>query len=150
MKVGFIIGIGFFLILILVLILKGKKKDSVPDNRLKILLVDDNEVNNKVTARVLSQYNFNIICVNSLQTCLDNIKLGEKYEFIFVDYTMPGMSGKEVLNQLKSLGVTVPIIALIAQNEDRNVVINDGFNDVLVKPVNQSDVDRIIGNNKGI
>lgn len=60
------------------------------------------------------------------------------------------MSGKEVLNQLKSLGVTVPIIALIAQNEDRNVVINDGFNDVLVKPVNQNDVDRIIGNNKGI
>ena len=150
MKVGFIIGIGFFLILILVLILKGKKKDSVPDNRLKILLVDDNEVNNKVTARVLSQYNFNIICVNSLQACLDNIKSGEKYEFLFVDYTMPGMSGKEVLNQLKSLGVTVPIIALIAQNEDRNVVINDGFNDVLVKPVNQSDVDRIIGNNKGI
>ncbi len=150
MKVGFIIGIGLFLIFILVLILKGKKKDSVPDNRLKILLVDDNEVNNKVTARVLSQYNFNIICVNSGQTCLDNIKSGEKYEFIFVDYTMPGMSGKEVLNQLKSLGVTVPIIALIAQNEDRNVVINDGFNDVLVKPVNQSDVDRIIGNNKGI
>ena len=150
MKVGFIIGVGLFLIFILVLTLKGKKKDSVPDNRLKILLVDDNEVNNKVTARVLSQYNFSIICVNSLQACLDNIKSGEKYEFLFVDYTMPGMSGKEVLNQLKSLGVTVPIIALIAQNEDRNVVINDGFNDVLVKPVNQNDVDRIIGNNKGI
>ena len=150
MKVGFIIGVGLFLIFILVLTLKGKKKDSVPDNRLKILLVDDNEVNNKVTARVLSQYNFNIICVNSLQACLDNIKSGEKYEFLFVDYTMPGMSGKEVLNQLKSLGVTVPIIALIAQNENRNVVINDGFNDVLVKPVNQNDVDRIIGNNKGI
>lgn len=84
MKVGFIIGIGLFLIFILVLTLKGKKKDSVPDNRLKILLVDDNEVNNKVTARVLSQYNFNIICVNSLQTCLDNIKSGKSMNFFLL------------------------------------------------------------------
>ena len=74
---------------------KTKKLDTSIDlENIKILLVDDNELNIKVATTLLKKYDFNIDSCISGRECLEKIRLGNKYDIIFLDDMMPRMRGK--------------------------------------------------------
>jgi signal transduction histidine kinase/CheY-like chemotaxis protein len=112
---------------------------------LKILVVEDNKINQMVTKKLLDKSNHTCkIAENGLEA----IAFVKKYNFdlILMDIHMPVLNGFEASKKIRELGVLTPIIALTAS--DKNEIINEmainGINDVLVKPFEIKDLQVII------
>lgn len=114
----------------------------------KVLIVDDNELNLKVAKRILEKYNFQIQTLNSGKECIDLIKSGEDFDMVFLDHMMPGLDGIEVLHILKSLESynIPPIVALTANaiTGMKEMYLNEGFDEYLSKPINISDLNKLL------
>lgn len=168
MNYYFFIGLFILVVFIFVIVLFSKSKATVKrengynrnitnissdgdsqGRKYNILLVDDNDLNNKVLVRLIGKYNANVDVVNSGNDCIQKIKDGNNYDLILLDYLMPVMSGRDTLIQLKSINPSITNIYALATSEgEKNNALNDGFNGCLMKPINQNDLDMIINNIK--
>lgn len=114
----------------------------------KVLLVDDNQLNLKVAKIILEKYKLQITCLNNGKECIDLIKSGAEFDLIFLDHMMPGIDGIEVLHILQSLPTyeIPPIIALTANaiTGMREMYLKEGFDDYLSKPINISDLAKLL------
>ena len=114
----------------------------------KVLIVDDNELNLKVAKKVLEKYNFEIVTTTTGKDCVYKIKEGQHYDIIFLDHMMPEMDGIEVVHILKKLAdyKIPPIVALTANaiTGVREMYLREGFDEYLSKPINRSELNRII------
>ena len=134
-------------------IFENNSKD-VPNNRVldltgkKILIVDDNLVNLKLTSRLLEGYKATIETARSGNECIEMIK-NTKYDLIFLDHMMPEMDGVATLNIIKSSEYSIPpVIALTANSYSgiREKYLEEGFNDYLSKPINYKDLNKLMHN----
>ena len=113
---------------------------------MKALVVDDSNINLKVTAKILEKLNFDVETVLSGFECLEKIKVN-KYDIIFMDIMMPEMDGVETLNKLKEIdNFNVPVIALTAdvQIGAKEKYISLGFNAYIGKPINIEELKLIL------
>ena len=114
----------------------------------KILIVDDNELNLKVSKKILSKYKFTIDTIKTGKECVYRIKEGQRYDMIFLDHMMPEMDGIEVVHILRKLEDynIPPIVALTANaiTGARDMYLREGFDEYLSKPINMSELNRII------
>ncbi|MGN1355549.1 MAG: response regulator, partial [Bacilli bacterium] len=126
---------------------KVLKKDVSLDG-VKILIVDDNNLNLKVASKLLERYNANnITTVNSGFECLDKISSGEKYDLIFMDDMMPKMSGAETFAKLKEMpGFITPVVALTANaiSGMRENYLELGFDEYLAKPIEKEALIKVL------
>lgn len=106
-----------------------------------VLVVDDVEANLYVAKGLLAFYELNVEAAENGQAAIDKIKEkmknGEAYDIVFMDQTMPGLSGTETMRILRELGYTYPIVALTAnalvgQEEE---YIKSGFDGFVSKPI---------------
>jgi len=110
----------------------------------KVLVVDDNEINQFVAQRMLEQLGFLVdLAANGEQAIEANDK--ENYAAILIDSQMPGMSGNEATRAIRSLegdDRRTPIIALTAQvmEHDQKRAFDAGVDDFLSKPVFIEDI----------
>ena len=113
-----------------------------------IMIVDDNKLNLKVAERILKAYKFNIELVTNGKDCIYKVKEGKKYDMIFLDHMMPGMDGIEVIHILKKLVDydIPPIVALTANaiTGMKEMYLREGFDEYLSKPINISELNKII------
>ena len=126
----------------------GKKESSLitrhsireKKHRLKILLAEDNAVNQKLALRMLEKRGHNVTVVNNGK---EAIALYEQKEFdlILMDMQMPEMDGFEATTALrkmeKATDTHVPIIALTAHamKGDRKRCLNAGMDGYVSKPI---------------
>lgn len=106
----------------------------------KILVVDDNNINLKVAARLLRSYDVDIDLVSSGKECIDMILANKKYDLILLDDMMPKMTGIETLANLKKIiGFNIPTVALTANaiSGMREKYLECGFDDYLSKPIDK-------------
>jgi|GEM_PF-3830323 len=109
--------------------LKGKKIHDIRPNELtdthadgldeitpcRILLVEDNVSNAKLTVEMLSQfYKHKVTWVENGLQAVNEIEDGSKYDVVLMDIQMPVMDGFEATKQIRQKGVTIPVIALTA------------------------------------
>ena len=117
-------------------------------SKYKVLIVDDNKLNLKVAEKILTPYKFSITTLNGGRECVDNIKEGNKYDMIFLDHMMPELDGIEVLHILEKLDSydIPPVVALTANaiTGMKEMYLNEGFDEYLAKPINISELDKII------
>lgn len=121
--------------------------EKVITHNKKVLLVDDNKINLKVAERLLESYGIDTESVESGAAALEKIQNGEKYDMILLDDMMPKMSGVETLKKLKEIpGFKIITIALTANalTGMKEKYLSDGFDDYLAKPINKSELNRII------
>lgn len=114
----------------------------------KILIVDDNHMNIKVTTKLLSKYNPEVDSASSGKECLDKTKTKE-YDLILMDDMMPKMSGTETLNKLrKRKNFHTPVIALTANVMQgiREKYLEAGFTDYLGKPIEKDKLLEVLNN----
>ena len=111
-------------------------KDSFSVNNIKILLVEDNKVNQLITKKILTNQGFECDIAND---GFEAVRLVEKtdYSLILMDIMMPVMDGFEASEKIKQIKPSVPIIALTAMYQEVN---RKKFEDakiimVLTKPV---------------
>ncbi len=113
----------------------------------KILVVDDNKINLKVAARLLSDYHCQIETLESGIECIDQIKAGNTYDLILMDDMMPKLSGVETFHQLQQIpGFSIPTIALTANaiSGMKEKYLQEGFHDYLAKPIDKKDLYRVL------
>ena len=118
---------------------KYKQSFTAPDA--KILVVDDNDMNRMVVAKLLRSTKVQIETAASGRECLK--KTAENfYHVILMDHMMPDMNGEETLqavrSQAKGFCQKVPVIALTANvMTGADQIYQDmGFDGYLAKPVN--------------
>ncbi|KAA3611250.1 MAG: response regulator [Calditrichaeota bacterium] len=104
---------------------------------LKILVVDDNNINVKLLDRTLTNNNFNVVSASSGKEAIE-VTNTEKPDLILLDVLMPGMDGYETCKILKESNETkhIPVIFLSAKNEtvDKAKGLALGAADYLTKP----------------
>ena len=114
----------------------------------KILIVDDNILNIKVTTNILKDYNYIIESCLSGEECINKIINNEQYDLIFMDIMMPNLSGIETLKQLKQIsGFDIKVVALTADTEGDNTrkyYLDLGFDEYIGKPIDKKILDDII------
>jgi PAS domain S-box-containing protein len=119
------------------------------DGGLKILLAEDNIINQKLATVIFKKIGHtNITIANNGLEALENIK-NEKFDVIFMDVQMPEMDGLEATRTIrKRLGATSgPIIIGLSANvfpEDREKGIVAGMNEYLGKPLNIKELSRVL------
>jgi len=111
------------------------------NDKLTILLVEDNELNQRLMKISLTRYNYVVaIATNGLEGV--QMFKNQKFDLILMDIMMPVMDGYEATREIrnienkdKNLG-NIPIIAFTANtiNNDREKCILGGMDDILEKP----------------
>lgn len=110
---------------------------------MKILVVDDMGTMRKIIKNMLTQIGFtNIDQADDGATAWPKIQqayeAGEPYEFIVSDWNMPGMSGLDLLKNVRATEEykALPFLMITAEAEQGNVVIavKAGVSNFIVKP----------------
>jgi PAS domain S-box-containing protein len=108
-------------------------------SKFKLLLAEDNMINQKVAMRILSDCGYNVVPVNNGIEVLNLVK--EKYfDIILMDVQMPEMDGYTATGEIRKLETAIagiPIIALTAHAliGDKEKCIEAGMNDYVSKPI---------------
>jgi CheY-like chemotaxis protein len=106
---------------------------------LRILAVDDSEMNQEIAQRMLELEGAKVTLISNGQTALARLRAEPKgFDIVLMDVQMPVMDGLEATRRIrKDLGLTaLPVIALSAGvlGEERERVLAAGMNDFLPKP----------------
>ncbi|MCR5215503.1 MAG: response regulator [Lachnospiraceae bacterium] len=113
----------------------------------RALIVDDNEMNLKVTAALLRSTQMTLDCVTSGEEALDKVQQ-EQYDIIFLDHMMPGMDGIETFQNMRGYDALndVPIIMVTgnAVAGMREQYLSLGFDDYVAKPLVKKDLLRLL------
>lgn len=117
---------------------------------LKVLVVDDNPVNQKILEKMLATLSIDCEVADNGQKGIEKA-MQSKPDLILMDYEMPVMDGATAASKIrqdKELSdlSTLPIIALTGHDKSELEALKDGqiFNDYLEKPINKSQLIRCI------
>ncbi|MBU4194771.1 MAG: response regulator [Actinobacteria bacterium] len=113
----------------------------------KILIVDDNE-DILITYRVvLERMGYVVEAAHNGRECLEGIE-EMKPDMVLLDVLLPGLSGPEVCRSIKETAQTkdIPVVAITASmsGETRNRMAEVGADEFLLKPVDVSDLNRVV------
>lgn len=125
---------------------KDVKQESVPSGSfkgLKVLLVEDNELNAEIAESILKEAGFVVDTVNDGAVAVERIRTAElgQYDVILMDVQMPVMDGYEATRQIRAMhrsGISsLPIIAVTANafEEDRMLALQAGMDGHVSKPI---------------
>lgn len=122
---------------------------SDSDQPLKILIAEDNKINQIVARKILEKENFEVEIVETGKQAVDAVQTGN-YSFVFMDIQMPEMDGYEATRKIRELekdtGKHIPIIALTASamEKDREKCLSVGMDEYLPKPIEKEELLRIL------
>ncbi len=110
-------------------------------NNINILWVDDEIDLLKPHIIFLEQKNYKVTTCNSGTEALEILD-EKKFDIVFLDENMPGLSGLETLNEIKEKQDTLPVV-MITKSEEEYIMeeaIGNKIADYLIKPVNPNQI----------
>jgi signal transduction histidine kinase/CheY-like chemotaxis protein len=115
---------------------------------LKILLAEDNLVNQRVAMTMLGKMGHRVTLATNGQKALEQWRQSD-FDLILMDVQMPEMSGLEATTQIRreeATGAHVPIIAMTASamNEEQDRCLAAGMDNFISKPVSYSVIVQVI------
>ena len=120
-------------------------------SKFKVLIVDDDELDIKVTRRLFEKYKLQIdVCMSTIEF-IDRVKSDEKFDLVFLDHKMGELDGVETVKSLRGLdGYKLPKIVCLTANASsgaRDFYKSVGFDDYISKPIDIRQLDRILKKN---
>lgn len=114
------------------------------ENAPRILLAEDNRVNQNVISRLLEKLGCRVTIAEDGRQAIEAYRGGE-FEAVFMDCQMPGIDGLEATRMIRAVEKEdrrIPIIALTghAMPGDRERFLKNGMDDYLSKPVKGADL----------
>jgi signal transduction histidine kinase len=112
---------------------------DVPSNVARILVVEDNQVNQKVVTTVLSKRGFSIEVAGDGTEALAKLEKGPDFDLILMDVQMPVLDGLEATRLIRKdlRWKRLPIVAMTAHamSGDKERCLEAGMNGYISKPV---------------
>lgn len=119
----------------------GQSPDAQPQRSLRILLVEDNEVNQIVASTLLRKMGHHADVTENGQLAIEALKQ-QRYDLVLMDCQMPVMDGFETTRRIRKNPEwrELPVIAVTANvmQGDRDDCFACGMNDYITKPYNRS------------
>lgn len=118
-------------------------------SNLKVLLVEDNPVNQKVAIHMLKKAGCDVACVSDGAAAVAAYET-EEFDVIFMDCEMPVMNGYQatahIRQQDKLKGVYTPVFALTASvlDSDRKRCLDAGMDGFILKPIDREVLQNIL------
>jgi two-component system, sensor histidine kinase and response regulator len=125
------------------------RRDRNPARSLRILLAEDNRVNQNLATRLLEKRGHRVVVANNGKEGLA-LLAGGIFDLVFMDVQMPEMDGLQatmaIREQEKVTGVHQPIIAMtaLAMKGDRERCIAAGTDGYLSKPISPEQLDEVL------
>lgn len=126
------------------------KKDVLKKNEnlshLKVLIVEDNAINQKVLMRILQTFQIQSDLASNGKEALEKVKL-VKYDLIFMDIQMPVLDGIETTKWIRKNHPKEIVVVGISANvfsEDIQLGLSSGMNEYLSKPFDPEDIKNIL------
>ena len=127
------------------------EQSEVSFDGVKLLLVEDNDINAQIAGFVLKEHGFEVDRCENGRFAVDRLaeKGPEFYRIVLMDIQMPIMNGYEASRAIRALGAEysgLPIIAMTANTfeDDRKNAFDSGMNDFVTKPFEVEDLLRTL------
>lgn len=116
-------------------------------SKTRFLAVDDELNNLLLVQHCLAHYpDYEVVTCTSGQEVLDRLYQGEKYDALLADWSMPAMSGHELVTTVRAnpkyAAIRIMMLTAKTEMEDVKVALNSGANEYLMKPFTK---DMLIG-----
>lgn len=102
-----------------------------------VLLVEDDPTLRSTLAFNLTREGYNVLTSDDGERALETVRdHGEALDLVVLDIMLPGINGFQVLQQIRRLGLQVPVLMLSARGEEQDKVdgLELGADDFVVKP----------------
>ncbi len=113
----------------------------------RILVVEDNEINQQVARELLEQEGFIVDIANNGQEAIDLLEPG-RYDCVLMDIQMPVMDGYTATRKIRADQnfKDLPILAMTANVaiEDRKKALESGMNKHIAKPINSRELFQVL------
>jgi len=114
---------------------------------LRVLVVEDNPVNQKVTEKMLEPLGHEVAVAGNGREALEILSVGD-FDLVFMDLQMPEMDGLEATREIRSRwpGAFPRIVAMTANamQGDREACLEVGMDDLVAKPVRLDDLQKLV------
>lgn len=111
-------------------------------SEIKILWIDDEIETLKPQLFFLNKKGYEVVTVSNGYDGLETLSNDDKIDIVFLDESMPGLSGLETLTKIKEIKPIIPVV-MITKNEAENIMeeaIGAQITDYLIKPVNPNQI----------
>ena len=130
--------------------MQNSKKQLAEVHTGRILLAEDNELNQEIAATILGDAGFEVEIAGNGQIAVDMLQKSEPgyYQVILMDVQMPVMNGYEATKSIRAMEnkelASIPIVAMTANafEEDKQEALKSGMNGHIAKPI---DIDVLFG-----
>ncbi|MCW2119805.1 ATP-binding protein [Flavobacterium sp. 7A] len=114
---------------------KIKKYDESVLKNKRILIVEDNKINQLVSRKILESKG--VICeiIDNGEDAIETVR-NSNFDMVLMDVHLPGINGTIATKEIRTFDSKTPIIALtaISLNENKEDLLSFGMNDVITKP----------------
>ncbi|CBI40163.3 hypothetical protein AAG906_019738 [Vitis piasezkii] len=132
--------------------------DMAIEAQFHVLAVDDNLIDRKLIEKLLKTSSFQVTAVDSGSKALEFLGLQEEEQrnhhpqemevnLIITDYSMPGMTGYDLLRKIKESSSLkdIPVVIMSSENIPSRInrCLEEGAEDFFLKPVQLSDVSKL-------
>jgi len=123
-----------------------RKEDKFKNRKLKILIVEDDEINRLFLSTLLNGYCKELIQAEIGKEAVEICKKDPNIDLVFMDIKMPVMDGFEATKGIRSFNKDIKIIAQTGYvlGGDREKILASGFNDYISKPVQREKFESLI------
>jgi two-component system cell cycle response regulator DivK len=108
-----------------------------------VLAVDDNDVNLRLFAKILSRAGYRVLEARTGEECLV-LARQEHPQLVLMDVKLPGMNGVEVTRKMKAepglAGIPVVVVTAYAMEEDKTRALEAGCAEFMTKPFHVQDL----------
>ncbi|KAF2510881.1 response regulator [Flavobacterium zhairuonense] len=100
-----------------------------------ILLIEDNKINQMITRKMLENKAICCEIIDNGEEAVELLKV-KRFDMVLMDVHLPGINGTTATKMIREFDKTTPIIALtaISLDENRDMLLSFGMNDVITKP----------------
>ncbi|HTS60607.1 MAG TPA: ATP-binding protein [Candidatus Acidoferrales bacterium] len=122
---------------------EGPHRRPLP--KLKVLVAEDNCVNQKLATRILEKCGHTVVCTGDGEEAVRRL-VTESFDMVLMDVQMPGMDGLEATAEIRRLetdtGRHVPIVAMTAHamSGDKENCLKAGMDRYVTKPLSKDDL----------
>jgi len=111
----------------------------------KVLVVDDEEAMRFALSEIMDENGLEVVTAGSTEAALHLI---DGVDVVVTDFAMPGKSGLELLDEVRAIDPSIPVIMLTAHGSERIAVqaLKRGAYDYITKPVDPDELSHLVAN----